>query len=424
MAPERLKATHDDLEHIRKTRRAVAPLPGLLDLRGILHAHAEDSDHTGGTRVEMLAEAKKAGVDVILLTDHHRPPRDFIDQSWRGLHDGVLFVPGSEAAGFLLYPTRSIMNHMNDATPALIEATRANGGLIFLSHIEERPNHSMVGLDGMEIYNRHADAKKDAAGLIAIMIKLTAPTSLAELRKNVSLYPDEFFAAQVEYPADYMAKWDAETKTRRLTGIAANDCHHNYVLLVKMVDHETIKVGTNVDSDDRMRTISARLRPGIRELTKDHRPGDVLARVDLDPYSRSFRNVSTHILAPTRSEAAVREALRSGHAYVSHDWMCDPSGFRFELLSHFDLGKSPSADARRLAIQGDETKLRDGLRLRAEFPVACHIRLLETGNVVAEQAGDRLEYDVMRPGVYRVEGWLESGSEERGWLYSNPIYIR
>ena len=169
MASDRLKATHEDLEQIRKMRRALAPLPGLLDLRGILHAHAEDSDHTGGTRLEMLAEATKAGVDAILLTDHHRPPRDFIDQSWRGLHDGVLFVPGSEAAGFLLYPIRSIMNHMNDATPALIEATRANGGLIFLSHIEERPNHRMAGLDGMEIYNRHADAKKDAIGLIAIM---------------------------------------------------------------------------------------------------------------------------------------------------------------------------------------------------------------------------------------------------------------
>jgi hypothetical protein len=27
-------------------------------------------------------------------------------------------------------------------------------------------------------------------------------------------------------------------------------------------------------------------------------------------------------------------------------------------------------------------------------------------------------------GVYRVEGWLECGGEERGWVYSNPIYIR
>ena len=56
----------------------------------------------------------------------------------------------------------------------------------------------------------------------------------------------------MEYPADYLAKWDAETKTRRLTGVAANDCHHNFILLVKMVDEKTVKIGTNVDSDQQM----------------------------------------------------------------------------------------------------------------------------------------------------------------------------
>ena len=258
----------------------------------------------------MLEEARKAGVHAIFLTDHHRPPKDFIRDSWRGLRDGVLFVPGSEANGFLLYPTRSIMEHMNDSTADLIKATRADGGLIFLSHIEERPDHSMAGLDGMEIYNRHADAKKDAAGLLAIMLKLTDPKSLAELKDSLLRYPDELFASQVQYPADYLAKWDAETQTQRLTGVAANDCHHNYILILKMIDENTVKIGTNVDPDDQMRSISASQRPGIRELTRDHKPGDILARIDLDPYSRSFRNVSTHILATGLSEPALRDALQ------------------------------------------------------------------------------------------------------------------
>ncbi len=126
MAPARLKATHEDVERIRKARRVLPPLPGLNDYRAIFHAHAEDSSHTGGTRAEMLAEAKKAGVHAIFLSDHHRPPRDFMRDSWRGLREGVLFVPGSEASGFLLYPAGSIMEHMNDPAPALIEATRAD----------------------------------------------------------------------------------------------------------------------------------------------------------------------------------------------------------------------------------------------------------------------------------------------------------
>jgi hypothetical protein len=125
--------------------------------------------------------------------------------------------------------------------------------------------------------------------------------------------------------------------------------------------------------------------------------------------------VSTHIFAPKLEEAAVRDALRSGHVYVSHDWMCDPSGFRFELAEN--------DDARR-AVMGDEVRFAPGTKLVARFPVPCRIRLLSGGRVIAEESGERLEWAVSGLGVYRVEGWLELGGEERGWVYSNPIYVR
>jgi hypothetical protein len=422
MAVSRLKAAHDDVLRIQRSRRELPVLPGLYDYRAILHAHAEDSAHTGGTRPEMLAEAKKSGVSAVLLTDHHRPPRDFINESWRGIHEGVLFIPGSEARGFLLYPAHSILDRMELPLDQFIPAARAERGLIFLSHIEERPDHPMDGLDGMEIYNRHADAKRDQAGLLALLLKLTSPGSLRELEELLRDYPDELFAFQVEYPADYLAKWDRETASRRLTGVAANDCHHNMVMVVKMVTRDSVNVGTNVDKDEEMQTVSALLRPGIRELTRGHVAGDILARVDLDPYHRSFRNVSTHVFAPALSEKAIRDALRDGHAYVCHDWMCDPTGFWFELVP----GGAPSRDssAGPRAMMGDEARIGRDSRLVARFPVSCHIRMLAGGQVVAESQGDRLEHVVKRPGVYRVEGWLTVGGEERGWLYSNPVYAR
>lgn len=413
MAPARLKAAHEDAARLRAARRPVPPLPGLNDYRAILHAHAEDSAHTGGTRPEMLAEARRAGVDAILLTDHYRPPRDFIADSWRGLRDGVLFIPGSEDRGFLIYPTRSILGRMKDPTPDFLRAVRAEGGLAFLSHIEERPDHPMEGLDGLEITNRHADAKIDRAGMLALFLKLTDPASLAELQESVRLYPDELFASQARYPSEYLAKWDAETKSRRLTGVAANDCHHNNVLLVVMVDEDTVKVGTNVDPLDSMRTISASLRPGLRAMTRGRKPGDILARLDIDPYSVSFRNASTHVLAPRLDEPSIRDALRNGHAFVGHDWMCDPSGFRFEWVAGETRG-----------LMGDEVKPAPGGRLLAHFPVACHIRLLKGGQIVAESTSDRLDRAVTEPGVYRVEGWLTIDGEERPWIYSNPIYVR
>src|SRR4051794_15830178 len=109
----RLAAVHADVQKLEARRVRIPPLPGLNDYRCILHAHAEDSSHTGGTLPEMLADAKKAGVSAILLTDHFRPPRDFIGGRWRGLKSGVLFVPGSEVRGFLVYPRKSILNRMD-----------------------------------------------------------------------------------------------------------------------------------------------------------------------------------------------------------------------------------------------------------------------------------------------------------------------
>jgi hypothetical protein len=416
MARERLKAAHGDVARLAGTRRDLPALTGLNDYRAILHAHAEDSAHTGGTRPEMLAEAKKAGVLAILLSDHYRPPRDFMTESWRGLRDGVLFVPGSEVRGFLILPEHSIMKRMDDPTPAFVEAVRADGGLIFLSHVEERPDHPMTNLDGLEVYNRHADAKKNSAGLISLVMRATDPAALADLQECLRLYPEELYAAQCTYPDDYLAKWDRETPARRLTGVAANDCHHNNILIVKMVDEATVRVGTNVDRDDQMRKVTAALRPGVRALTKGHAPGDVLARLDLDPYHRAFRNVSTHVLAPSLDEPAVRAALRAGHAYVSHDWMCDPTGFRFEWAAAGGTGPR--------ALMGDEARAPAVGTLSAAFPVACRWRLLRGGKVVAEATGERLEHRVKEPGVYRVEGWLELDGEPRPWVYSNPIYVR
>src|SRR3954454_16084449 len=153
LALDRLGAAHADVERLKSQRKEVPPRPGLTDYRCVLHAHAEDSAHTGGSLPEMLADAKRAGVHAVLLTDHFRPPRDFIDGRWRGLKDGVLFVPGSEAHGFLVYPTASILNRMDLKTPDFVRTVTADGGMIFLSHIEERRDHPLDGLTGLEIDN-------------------------------------------------------------------------------------------------------------------------------------------------------------------------------------------------------------------------------------------------------------------------------
>lgn len=416
LALDHLKAVHADVEKLQAKRVSIPPLPGLNDYRCILHAHAEDSAHTGGTLPEMLADAKKANVHAILLTDHFRPPRDFIDGRWRGLKEGVLFVPGSEANGFLVYPEKSILKRMDLKGTDFINTVTDGDGMIFLSHIEERPDHPLDGLTGLEIYNRHYDAKRDKSSLLVLVLKLTDPKGLAELQQAVRLYPDEFFAFQGDYPKVYLDKWDEGTRRGRLTGVAANDCHHNQVFIVKMVDADTVLVGTNVDEDKQMRKVTAALRPGVRELTKGRKPGDVLARIDIDPYVVSFRNSATHMLAPKLDETTLRAALKAGHAFVAHDWMSDATGFRFV---------AGDSRGRQAAVMGDEVKRADGLKLTAKLPLPAYVRLLRHGKEVAKSDGkSEFEFAVEESGAYRLEAWLKLDGELRPWIFANPIYVR
>ncbi len=120
--------------------------------------------------------------------------------------------------------------------------------------------------------------------------------------------------------------------------------------------------------------------------------------------------------APELNEPAIRRALREGHAYVSHDWICDPTGFRFE--ASMDTGTSPHA------LMGDDVEFAPTLRLTAQFPAGCRIRLVRNGKVIEDQKSDTLDVVAQGPGVYRVEGWVTLDEEERPWIYSNPICVR
>ena len=105
-----LQAMHEARLKWEETRKN--PLPNsretdtgiYSDYRAVIHVHAEDSKHTGGTRAEVLAAGKKAGVDVVMFSDHRGPK----PETWSGLKDGVLFIPGSEDDdGKLRFPARS-----------------------------------------------------------------------------------------------------------------------------------------------------------------------------------------------------------------------------------------------------------------------------------------------------------------------------
>ncbi|MBX3278297.1 MAG: histidinol phosphatase [Acidobacteria bacterium] len=415
LQPERLRAVHEDRLRLQRQRREVTLSTGYRDFRAILHAHAEDASHTGGTRPELLAAALRTNVHIIMLTDHVRPQRDFIDDSWRGLRQGVLFIPGAEAEGFLAYPQRSIKNEKFSGREDYIALIKRDGGNIFLSHVEEKADWATGGLDGLEIYNHHSDLLDEREFLRWLREALADPDRLRLLQNALAYYPQEFFGVTQDYLTPIIAKWDRDLQSHPLTGVAANDCHHNQGYIIRVAASDAIEISERVDPGP-PRRVTTKQSPRIAELIGDRKPGDVITELDFDPYERSLGYVTTHILARNLTESDVREALRSGRAYVSHDWLADPTGFAFLAT------RSRSDDP--VAVMGGETAHADGLTLRVAAPVAGHIRLLHNGKVITERSAESLDWTVKEPGVYRVEIWLEVDQERRPWIYSNSIRVR
>jgi hypothetical protein len=412
LQPERLRAVHEDRLRHQQQRKQRNIIKGYNDYRAIMHVHAEDSAHTGGTRPELLAACKRTGVNIVLLTNHVRPPVDFINDSWRGLREGVLFIPGAEHEGFLSYPMKSILNSKTSSREEYIRMVKENGGNIFLSHMEERPDWSTADLTGMEIYNHHADFKPEVEFLRWLPATLSDPDGIAKVQQILRDYPQEFFGVTQDYLSDYIRKWDADSQRHRVTGIAANDCHHNQVITIKVAAPDTVTLWLTGDKEPTF-TVKANRAPRIPELTKGNQVGDTIAIIDIDPYDRSLSYVTTHILAKKLNEASVRQALQQAHAYVSHDWFCDPTGFAFVVHK----------GARQVGMMGDEVKFASGLKLHIAAPTSGMIRLFRNGTMVQEGKSDTLDFAVVEPGTYRAEIWLELDGEWRPWIYANPIRI-
>jgi hypothetical protein len=407
MRPEKLRATHEKIEALKSQRREVSLSSGYDDVRTLLHVHSAFSHDSRGTLEEIVAAAKETGVRVILFSEHPASHYDYVNDGHRGLRDGVLLIPGAETRGFLAYPRRSIQNQKADTPQAFSDLVRSADGLVFLCHLEERMDWEIAELTGSEIYNTHADFKDE----LKFAAALRSPLALFTLMGAVKQYPQEVFGALLDYPADYLKRYDQLCQKSPHTGVSANDSHHNQAFRATVTDDGKVLL------EDALGKKLAELDPQkiapLKLLVSGKQPGDLILDLDLDPYARSFGHVSTHLLLPEVSEAAVWQALRSGRAYVAFDWIADPSGFVYCA----EMGEQSWPI-------GSQVPAADGLRLRAEAPLEGRFKLVRDGEVIHDAEGGSLDFPVEQGGVYRVEVWLTLAGEARPWILTNPIYVR
>jgi hypothetical protein len=75
---------------------------------------------------------------------------------------------------------------------------------------------------------------------------------------------------------------------------------------------------------------------------------------------------------------------------------------------------------------GDEILNQTGLTLQISTPQPASLRLLCNGKEILRREGQNITH-VLAPGetgVFRAEAHLPFKGRPRGWIYSNPIYVR
>jgi hypothetical protein len=107
-----------------------------------------------------------------------------------------------------------------------------------------------------------------------------------------------------------------------------------------------------------------------------HLPSTKVTKDPTEAYTAAFHHATTLILATELKQAAIQASLTAGHAYVAHDWLCDPTGVAFFARSYFGVFE-----------MGDTVvynPLAGAVTISARGPVPATIRLLRDNIVVAE----------------------------------------
>lgn len=349
------------------------------EIFGNIHMHTVFSDGRA-THRQIWAAAAAAGLDFVVITDHN---------VWGGGLEGYK----ETEQGRLLCLIGEEVHHVRRQPPAnhclvigadrpmapyasdpqqLIDEIRQAGGYSFLAHPHDQAipilgesdyawkNWDVHGFAGLELWNYMSSFKESAMPIWRLIPSV--------------FWPDRWL--RPPHP-DTLAKWDELLMANRRVSVIGGSDAHGF----------------------------------IRQLGP--------FKVELFPYEQLFKAINTHLLLdePLSGEfgadkTAVTRAIGHGRGWVGYDYLAPTTGFRF------------SAKGQNRGTMGDTVIFQEQATLQVFVPTKARIDLVFEGEIVAqERKSVSLLAEVNKPGAYRVVCYAPYNSRDRGWIYSNPIYL-
>ena len=354
-----------------------------------LHMHTRYSDGSG-THKDIAQAAMRAGLDAVIVTDHNvlvqgvegyyrRSP----SSSTQPGTSRVLLLVGQEVHDqdrdpqknhLLVFNANRDLSSLADDPQTLINGAREAGGLSFIAHPKdpEAPafhetdisweDWTVQNFTGIELWNGLSE------------LKTVIPTKLHGV--FYALFPQ--FIGRRPLP-ETLSRWDELlARGRRIVALGGSDAHAMHMHMGPL--HRVIF-----------------------------------------PYLFHFKTVNTHIFIPElltgdviADKKMIYHALAEGHCFVAYDLPADTRGFTFKARG---LVQS--------AIMGDTLPAKGGVTLQAHLPASAEIRLIKDGQQISLwKNAVACTHTATEPGVYRVEVYRNYLGKKRGWIFSNPIYVR
>lgn len=346
-----------------------------------LHMHTRYSDGSG-THKDIAHAAIQTGVDVVIVTDHNVLVRG-VEGYYRLGSRGVLLLVGQEVHDQARQPQKNHLLVFNadrdlsalaDDPQTLINGVHEAGGLSFIAHPTDpeapafrETDISWVDWDvqnytGIELWNGLSE------------LKTLVPTKLHGL--FYAYFPQFIGHSPIRETLD---RWDKLlSRGNPVVAIGGSDAHAMHMSLGPL--HRVIF-----------------------------------------PYEFHFKTINTHVFIPQpltgdvlTDKKMIYDALAAGRCFVAYDLPAPTKGFIFKAKG---LEQS--------AIMGEEISVKGGVTLHAHVPTQAEMHLIQDGKRIGVWKNSyACTFSATEPGVYRVEVYRRYLGRKRGWIYSNPIYVR
>ena len=346
-----------------------------------LHMHTKYSDGSGSHN-ELAQAALRSGVDAIIVTDHNiwvNGPEDYYRQGDRQ----VLLMVGEEIHDqrrepqknhLLVFGAQRELATLAEDPQKLIDGVREAGGQAYIAHpydpaapaIHEDDlswvDWDVNGYTGIELWNGFSEFKTVIKSKLHALYYLLRPKLI-----NRGPLPET------------LQKWDTLTAAgKKVVAVGGTDAHEIHR-----------KIGFWL--------------------------------VKIFPYDFHFQTINTHVLVPEplqgdpgEDSQVILKAMRQGHAFIGFDLPAPTRGFRFSAQTKNGT-----------ALMGDEASCIGGLTFQIRLPARTECHLIRNGKLLKTwENSESCTYITAEPGVYRVEAYLEYMGIRRGWIFSNPIYVR